>query len=304
MKKITLIVLLALIQLCGQAQTVTDIDGNVYQTVTIGTQTWMAENLKTTHFNNGKAIPTTLMAINNDTNAVYQWIYDDDTLNLPVYGRLYTWYVASHTCNVCPLGWHVPTEAEWVTMINHLGGDSIAGASLKDTGTTHWTSTNSTITNSSGFTARPGGFRGNPLGYTGLGGSTTFWSSSPFGAGGFARGKRYSLFASSNICTTGVAVGNNGNSIRCIKDQSIGLHEKSLIDFKVFPNPAKGRIHIIYDHTPSAKIRIIDIHGKVVFKESISKGSNILNINPLPAGIYYLHLHDSDNNATQKLIKL
>lgn len=146
---------------------VTDIDGNVYKTIQIGTQTWMAENLKVTRYNNGDVIPTA----NNINEFVspykYQWPCKLDDKNLAIYGRLYTGYVLQDTRNLCPNGWHVPTVEEWQTLgyfvggiYESSGGNGMvgAGAHLKEIGTTHWREPNSDATNKYGFTAMPGGW--------------------------------------------------------------------------------------------------------------------------------------------------
>ena len=100
--------------------TVTDIDGNVYHTITIGNQTWMAENLKTTKYRNGDAIGTTTASKDTSTKSTpkYQWAYGGNEANVAKYGRLYTWYAATDTRNIAPAGWHVPTDAEWSILKN------------------------------------------------------------------------------------------------------------------------------------------------------------------------------------------
>ena len=107
------IVIFSFVSLTNNAQTIIDVDGNIYNTVTIGAQTWMQENLRTTRFNNGDAIPTTSLPINNDTTALYQWAYDQDTNNINIYGRLYTWNIVNSNNNVCPVGWRVPDNSDW-----------------------------------------------------------------------------------------------------------------------------------------------------------------------------------------------
>ncbi|MDZ7633244.1 MAG: fibrobacter succinogenes major paralogous domain-containing protein [Bacteroidales bacterium] len=143
-----------------EAETVTDSDGNVYKTLVIGTQIWLAENLKTTKFNDGSQIPfvseeTSWVATLTTPGYCY---YDNNTANKSVYGGLYNWY-AVETGKLCPKGWHVPSDAEWTTITNLFGGESVAGNALKEKGTAHWTSPNDGATNESGFTALPGGNR-------------------------------------------------------------------------------------------------------------------------------------------------
>lgn len=140
-------------------ETVTDIEGNVYNTITIGTQVWMIENLKATKYNDGTSIPnvTNNTAWGNLTTPGYCW-YNNDVSNKNLYGALYNWY-AVNTNKLAPQGWHVPTDAEWTTLTTFLGGESIAGGKLKETGTSHWQSPNTGATNEPGFTALPGGYR-------------------------------------------------------------------------------------------------------------------------------------------------
>ena len=159
------VVLFAIILFCFrltglQAQTVKDIDGNGYKTVTIGKQVWMAENLKTTKYNDGKTIPlvTDEKSWEVLTTPAYCWYNNDATANKNKYGALYNWYTVN-TKKLCPNGWHVPTDAEWTILTTYLGGESVAGGKLKETGTSHWESPNTGATNKSGFTALPGGFR-------------------------------------------------------------------------------------------------------------------------------------------------
>lgn len=143
--------------------TVTDIDNNVYKTIKIGTQTWMAENLRTTKYLNGDLIGTTspasLLDLYSQSIIKYQWAFDGNENYVNTFGRLYTWYTATDTRKICPVGWHLPTYDEWMLLINYYGGGCLAGGSLKEVGTSHWESPNTAATNSSGFTALPGGFR-------------------------------------------------------------------------------------------------------------------------------------------------
>lgn len=142
--------------------TVTDIDNNVYKTIKIGTQTWMAENLRTTKYLNGDLIGTTSPAsldLYSQSIIKYQWAFDGNENYVNTFGRLYTWYTATDSRKICPVGWHLPTYDEWMKLINLYGGVFLAGGPLKEVGINHWESPNTGATNSSGFTALPGGYR-------------------------------------------------------------------------------------------------------------------------------------------------
>ena len=159
----------------------TDADNNNYSIVQIGTQTWMAENLKVTHYHNGDAIPniTDSTVWGGLTDGAYCWYKNDEASYKNIYGALYNWYSVNDSRNLCPTGWHLPSDAEWTALTDFLGGESIAGGEMKETGTAHWILPN-TATNSSGFTALPGGDRH----YQGFFGCLTtyafFWSSTEY----------------------------------------------------------------------------------------------------------------------------
>ena len=161
---------------------ITDAENNTYKTVTIGTQTWMAENLKVTKYNDGTAIPniTDNTQWSNLTTGAWSY-YNNDVANNAKYGKLYNWYALSKISNgnknVCPTGWHVPTDAEWTVLTDYLGGESVAGGKMKEVGTTSWNSPNTDATNTSLFTGLPGGYRYNSGGYGSIGNDGYWWSS-------------------------------------------------------------------------------------------------------------------------------
>jgi uncharacterized protein (TIGR02145 family) len=200
--------------------TIPDVDGNVYNTETIGTQIWMAENLKTTKYGNGDLIGTTTSAtldITGESTPKYQWIYDGNQNNLDTYGRLYTWYAVTDSRGVCPTGWHLPSDAEWNTLINYSGGAN-AGDKLKETGTIHWLSPNTGATNETGFTALPSGMRYND-GTNGIfkefGSYGDWWSTTEHSltdADGFYTG--YTLDDVSGFTQSKY----NAYAVRCLKD--------------------------------------------------------------------------------------
>jgi len=165
----------------GEKGTVEDSDGNVCQTIGIGAQIWMAENLKTTRYSNGDPIGTTIpatMELPEDLTHKYQWAYGGDESNVAAYGRLYTWDAATDSRNVCPAGWHVFSNDDWSTLLIFLGESDDTGGKLKEEGTTHWQSPNTGATNETGFSALPGGGRDGKGAFYGLGYGGFWWSSS------------------------------------------------------------------------------------------------------------------------------
>jgi uncharacterized protein (TIGR02145 family) len=137
----------------------TDQDGNTYKTIVIGSQTWMAENLKTTRFNDGASIPLVFDATQwSNVSAPGCCWQNNDPARKVTYGLLYNWYTVN-TKKLCPAGWHVPSDAEWTQLTDYLGGDNNAGGKLKETGFRHWNSPNTGASNETSFSALPGGDR-------------------------------------------------------------------------------------------------------------------------------------------------
>jgi len=179
---------------------ISDRDGNTYQTVNIGAQVWMASNLKTTKYSNGDVISSGIYIQGNNPN------------NIAIYGRLYTWTVAVDGRNICPIGWHVPSEVEWNVLLSNV----ISPADLKEQGLVHWFSPNTGATNSVLFTALPGGYFDGSV-TTGIQAIASFWFTDEIG-GIYGRG--FKLYYN-NIPDTGEYVNSEKNtafSIRCLKD--------------------------------------------------------------------------------------
>ena len=210
------------------APTVTDVSGNTYETVTIGIQTWMAQNLNTTKYNDGTAITNITVNTTWYTATTAAWSnYNNTASNANTYGKLYNWYaidnnwatrVASNGYkNVCPTGWHVPTDTEWTTLTTYLGGISVAGGPLKETGTGHWATPNTAATNTSGFTALPGGIRHPDGAFKDIGTGCTFWSTTVdryFLGYAWTR----SLYSGYSVVTRDEDYKAQGFSVRCLKD--------------------------------------------------------------------------------------
>jgi len=195
--------------------TMTDNDGNVYKTITIGTQTWMAENLKTTKYRNGDAIPNLTGDWSVLVTGTYCWYNNDAATYKNPYGALYNWYAIADSRNIAPVGWHVPTDAEWTTLTTYLGGESIAGGKLKETGTSHWSTPNTGATNNTGFTALPGGDRSYDGTFHNNGYNGYWWSSAEYSASSaWYRGMRYDYSRVSRYSDFKYW----GFSVRCLRD--------------------------------------------------------------------------------------
>jgi uncharacterized protein (TIGR02145 family) len=160
------------------SDTMSDIDGNVYHTVTIGTQVWMAEDLKTSRLFDGTAITLVSDSATWGSSVApgYCWYGNDSTHNGSIYGALYSWHTVN-TGKLAPPGWHVPTDSEWTVLTTYLGGESVAGGKLKETGTVHWASPNTGATNETGMALLPGGSRNYIGGWNGITTSGDWWSS-------------------------------------------------------------------------------------------------------------------------------
>lgn len=193
----------------------TDIDGNIYNSVFIGEQEWMRENLRTTRYKDGVPIPNLPAA--NEWTAVnapaYAW-YNNDISHKDSYGALYNWFAVA-SGNLCPSGWRMPTDTDWEELTDFLGGQSIAGGKLKESGTSNWNSPNSDATNSSGFSALPGGYRWSRGNYVELGINGYWWSGTECtDTHSWSR----TLYTGNSKIYRSFFIKNKGFSVRCIKD--------------------------------------------------------------------------------------
>ncbi len=211
-------------------RTVTDIDGNIYKTVKIGNQIWMAENLKVTRYRNGDPIPdgSQIGDYSNEIEPQYRFAYNDNERYVAIYGRLYTWYVVNDERNICPIGWHIPSDEEYRELELYLGmseldtglicslENNIISGKLKERGTLHWNSPNVGATNESGFTALPAGYRQRYNdNFDFLGSYACFWTSTEHD--GINAWYRHLYSETSGICRTR-NLKNYGFSIRCVKN--------------------------------------------------------------------------------------
>jgi uncharacterized protein (TIGR02145 family) len=292
MKKSFIHLLITLFSIVGtNAQTVTDVDGNVYNTIVLGTQEWMTSNLRTLHFSNGDLIPHNFSQsawsnLNQSSGADY---YNNDELaNGVTYGVLYNWAAVSNMNNVCPTGWHVPTNNEWTTLINFAGGSATAGGPLKERDTVHWNYPNFNATNFTGFTAMPGGLRHNTGGYQFMNESGYWWTSTQGTANpSFAYNVKMSY--ADAVVLQYESNQRGGFSVRCLKNANSGMIElKSDLGISLHPNPANNEVTLVTSNPEiqGADIRLYSLSGTLVLNDFMSGSTQTLDLSNLPAGSY------------------
>jgi len=198
-------------------QPVADIDGNLYNFVEIGTQTWMKEDLRTTKLNDGTQISLVSDISYSDELITpgYCWYENNLSFSKDKYGALYTRY-AINSGKLCPIGWHVPTDEEWTILTNYLYGEAFAGSHLKEEDYTHWIFPNTEATNESGFTALPGGMLFHDRSFGNIRFVGYWWSSTE--ATDLSNTIREMTYNSSNIIKTYSYWSLCGFSVRCLKD--------------------------------------------------------------------------------------
>jgi uncharacterized protein (TIGR02145 family) len=198
---------------------VSDYDANQYKTVDIGLQTWMTEDLKTTHYLNGDLIPdgSTAGDISSVSDPGYRFNYDNGITSGTTYGKLYTWNVVEKSSGICPEGWHIPTDGEWKILASYLGGKDTAGGKMKETGNTLWRSPNAdNASNESGFSALPSGMRVPDGTFKDRGNSAYYWSSTEYD--NFSATAKVLDHDKEELSTLLNSSKSEGLSIRCIKD--------------------------------------------------------------------------------------
>ena len=319
MKRIFLIFISFVFISKTQAQTtITDVDGNVYNTVAIGTQLWMVENLRTEKYNDGTPIfypGTDNVAWENNINGAYSW-YNNDSTTYSEYGILYNWFAVSPTTNggknICPAGWHVPSNSEWNKMEKFLnpttdtnlwgGVGSGVGAALKESGIVHWY-TGNTGTNTTGFTAYGGGERSATTGsYSYITSNGNFWTSSPYGSSAFYRKLQYS----SSFIYKYDFFKNSGYSVRGVRDALVTALEENnnTPSIDIYPNPTNGSFVIAQANADKMGIEIYDVIGKLLFKIETVNIETAIDLTKQPKGIYFIKLTGENGNVLNKKIIL
>lgn len=304
MKKVILILIgLAFLSFENQSQTVTDYDGNVYDTVMIGTQAWLKENLKVTHYNNGDPIPnvtanTAWAALLTGARCYYN---NDSVAYDSVYGPLYNWYAVNDANNLCPSGWHVSTNAEWQTAETYLGGSYIAGGKMKEAATLHWLSPNTGATNSTGFTGLPGGMRDPANNFQYIRENGLWWTPTAYNSSMAWSTYMWYLFAGVDH---NPGTKKYGFSVRCVKDVSTGMGDiNSPGNFKLYPNPSTDLVTIECTENQNVVVLVYNLFGELVMQKSLTAGKNEVDIRSLPKGAYILKSNSERGTMQLKMIK-
>ena len=200
--------------------TLIDIEGKSYKTIPVGSQVWMAENLRTKKLNDGTNIPLVTSNgdwANLDTPGIC-WFNNNDSIYENIYGAYYNWF-AVNTGKLCPVGWHVPTDAEWQILVDFLGGDEIAGSKIKEVGTNNWVFSNRDATNQSGLTGLPSGLREATYGlFQGDGSFGGWWSATDASTGPFGTAWNRSIHGDTTVVGRSQIFKKDGFSIRCLKN--------------------------------------------------------------------------------------
>jgi uncharacterized protein (TIGR02145 family) len=285
-----------------QCDTVTDIDGNEYPVVTIGGQCWMAENLKTTRYRDGSNIPNVTDYVTwGDTVAAWCNYLNNASYDT-IFGKLYNWYTAANP-DICPFGWHVPSDAEWTMLTDHLGGVSVAGGPMKAMGTDLWSSPNAGATNASGFSALPGGYRINTGGFVNLTTVGYWWSVSELSA---ERAWYRTLI------TTYAGVGRLDNyktygyGVRCLRDISVGYIEEGPARFTLAPNPTHLSVTIGFASTAwPQSAKLLDAHGRTIaVLPTAGQTTIVLDVSGYENGLYLVQVHFADGTqVTERVVK-
>jgi uncharacterized protein (TIGR02145 family) len=279
--------------LFGAHAQVFDFDGNLYDTVKIGSQVWLKQNLKSKHYSDGTPISSGIFAYNNDLN------------NVPLYGYMYSYFAATNNQmvlpvqGVCPNGFHIPDYNEWNTLRSSVGGTMIGanvfsgGDILKDN--IAWNGVNTYS-----FTVLPAGHK-NSSGSAGLGTDTWFWSSD-----GQSNSCTAIFFNNTNNLYTYFMAPTNSDAIycRCIKNnlQTTLIQNTLLTKIKIYPNPSSTSLHIESDQFfENSEIEITNVLGQTIFKMPFA---NTINVSTLTNGFYNLKIVSQNKEThTYKFIK-
>ena len=302
------LLLLVSIPMMSQTDSISDMEGNFYKTVAIGTQWWMAENLKVSQFANGDQIPHLTDATEwaNTREGAYCY-YGNRTSFAESYGNLYNWYIAEDERGVCPAGWHVASDEDWITMEMHLGMSAEEAERM-----TAWRGTDEGNklkdesfggNNSSGFTALATGYR-DPEGiYKAIGTDNDYWTSTPYDNKGSIEGVLHGLLNTQSSTVRNFHVPGYGFCIRCVRDEAVQVENPiTLPRSKVYPNPAGGQLFV--SNADGTHLTIRNLAGQTVLTESVTSPDYQVDMSNLSEGTYLVSISDQEEVQTTRVVVL
>lgn len=287
---------------------VTDIDGNVYKTVVVDSMIWFAENLKVSRFQNGDTIPNVSdaaewSALKGPGMCSYQ---NDPSYDCPN-GKLYNYFVGTDERNPCPVGWRVPSSADFARLINYYDADANGGAPsslpnsaggfLKSAGTSIWRVPNTNATNLSGFSAIPNGGRNNQGAFSNsTDAAASYWSTSLVGPG---MGFFLELAYPQDYAVRNAYWAQYGACIRCVSDMNAtSVFEEGVKNLRVFPNPAGETIQItVTSNMVGGSYSIADVSGRPILQGTLDSDHVTLSIGDLPNGLYLVRFPDLNSES-------
>ena len=284
----------------------TDVEGNVYHGIQIGTQTWLVENLRTSHFNNNNLIQKTDMDLTNSPNANFGWDMYDDPSYSHVYGKYYTWNAANDQRGICPFGYKIPTSADWQTLISYVSSHSststtkaLASPGLwwddpnapEDTPANMWQTNNE-----SGLMIFPAGVRFVEGGFDGGWGSAYLWTSDNGGGSPIA----YHIENNTTNVLNNWFRYQDGFSVRCVKDPTVAVENLKADKMDLYPNPASTDFRI-NGLQGTAVVTITNLSGQVLVTKTITSGQNV-QVSDLADGMYLVTIRTNSTSITKNLI--
>jgi len=292
----------------SQTDSISDLEGNVYKTVAIGTQWWMAENLKASQFANGDLIPHLTNATEwaNTDEGAYCY-YGNRTSFADSYGNLYNWYTVEDDRAVCPAGWHVATDEDWITLELFLGMSAEEAERM-----TAWRGTDEGSklkdesfggNNSSGFTALATGYR-DPAGvFKAMGTDNDYWTSTPYDNQGNIEGVLHGLLNSQSSTVRNFHVPGYGFCIRCVRDEAVQVKNQiPLPDSKIFPNPAGDQLFV--RNADGTHLIIRNLTGQTVLTESVTSTDHQVDMSDLSEGTYLISISGQTKVQTTRVVVL
>lgn len=282
--------------------TVVDVDGNVYPVAALGGRCWTTENLRVGHYRNGWPIMSNLTDFEWD-HALIGAFLDVDPWGAG-YGKLYNWYAVADQRGICPVGWSIPSNADWDALVDDLGGADVASDALRST--EGWMAPDPGATNASGFSAKPAGFRRWSFGgdHLATGTGALFWtstSSSDLDAWVrvLYRLPAVHMYSVDDMFT----LHKNAMSCRCVEDVTTGvsghLRSEPLI---AYPNPVSDRLMVTWEHGLPAMLQMIDPAGRVVLQGPLLGHMSDVQVKGLPAGMYMLRVSGSMESASVRVV--